>query len=542
MAKFNSAKMIGADDKGFQQKYNELIDLLDTGYVVESMRSGKHLKIQLNSDVGMKMTVDGSSIFSIDPVTGRVVIGYYDAELSDLATDITAAQSAAQENLAQKLGYANYAGMVAEATAGNTIITGGYLRTSLIQADTLLFSQFNSATQDAIVQTGESYKGVVIDATNGFVSTATIGGKTVSVKLNATDGLAFYDGAAYRGGLKVVNGKLALVSDVIGNPSNLNHFIDYDIVDDDIYGMLFWSPYGNSSEKTMAIYGYASEFNTVAHIGAVGGTKRTSLNLFANAGLTPALTNGSYIMLDGGTPIDPSIQMIAIKGVDSTVLNIYKDYFEVKVALEEKFKVTSTGATILGNTVWHSGNDGSGSGLDADLLDGNHASAFSPSGHTHNYARAYTSANGYEGITLNDGSAVQWLRTTVNGILPYASGGSSALGSSAWPFNNIYGKTIYENGVALSSKYLSAAHTHSSDTINISYGNASGSLLAGNAVSWSTGTNYAFMPNFYSSTGGAWVSLQVGASSSSSYAGRGGLYNRGSSATHAYDIRWTRIA
>ena len=35
MAKFNSAKMIGADDKGFQQKYNELIDLLDTGYVVE---------------------------------------------------------------------------------------------------------------------------------------------------------------------------------------------------------------------------------------------------------------------------------------------------------------------------------------------------------------------------------------------------------------------------------------------------------------------------------------------------------------------------
>ena len=29
-----------------------------------------------------------------------------------------------------------------------------------------------------------------------------------------------------------------------------------------------------------------------------------------------------------------------------------------------------------GNTIWHTGNDGSGSGLDADLLDGNHASAF----------------------------------------------------------------------------------------------------------------------------------------------------------------------
>jgi hypothetical protein len=34
---------------------------------------------------------------------------------------------------------------------------------------------------------------------------------------------------------------------------------------------------------------------------------------------------------------------------------------------------------------WNSGNDGSGSGLDADLLDGQHASAFATSGHTHNY-------------------------------------------------------------------------------------------------------------------------------------------------------------
>lgn len=33
--------------------------------------------------------------------------------------------------------------------------------------------------------------------------------------------------------------------------------------------------------------------------------------------------------------------------------------------------------------VWHDGNDGSGSGLDADLLDGNHASAFALASHTH---------------------------------------------------------------------------------------------------------------------------------------------------------------
>lgn len=148
MAKFNSAKMIGADDKGFQQKYNELIDLLDTGYVVESMRSGKHLKIQLNSDVGLKMTVDGDSIFSIDPVTGRVVIGYYDDTIGDL--------------------------------------------------------------DDVVVKQEVSYQGVVIDATNGFISTATIGGETTVVKLNSTDGLSFYNGTTYAGGVNVRSGSVGL--------------------------------------------------------------------------------------------------------------------------------------------------------------------------------------------------------------------------------------------------------------------------------------------------------------------------------------------
>lgn len=40
----------------------------------------------------------------------------------------------------------------------------------------------------------------------------------------------------------------------------------------------------------------------------------------------------------------------------------------------ELLSVTSTTITYLGNTVWHAANDGAGSGLDADLLDGLHAS------------------------------------------------------------------------------------------------------------------------------------------------------------------------
>lgn len=41
------------------------------------------------------------------------------------------------------------------------------------------------------------------------------------------------------------------------------------------------------------------------------------------------------------------------------------------------------GRYVDGNTVWHSGNDGSGSGLDADTVDGLHASSFASSSHTH---------------------------------------------------------------------------------------------------------------------------------------------------------------
>ena len=55
-----------------------------------------------------------------------------------------------------------------------------------------------------------------------------------------------------------------------------------------------------------------------------------------------------------------------------------------------------------GNIIWHAGNDGSGSGLDADTLDGNHASAFATSGHTHSTSIATSS--GTNQITLAYGT------------------------------------------------------------------------------------------------------------------------------------------
>lgn len=64
-------------------------------------------------------------------------------------------------------------------------------------------------------------------------------------------------------------------------------------------------------------------------------------------------------------------------------------------------------------------------------------------------ARALTSANGYEGLTLNDGSVSNWIRTTLNGIIPYQSGGASSLGTSAWPFAAVYANAYALRGVNL---------------------------------------------------------------------------------------------
>lgn len=53
MGKFNSAKMLGASDVAFQNRYNELIDLLDTGLSFERTVDGKRLRVVLNNQEGL---------------------------------------------------------------------------------------------------------------------------------------------------------------------------------------------------------------------------------------------------------------------------------------------------------------------------------------------------------------------------------------------------------------------------------------------------------------------------------------------------------
>ncbi|HAU87370.1 MAG TPA: hypothetical protein DCW90_18360, partial [Lachnospiraceae bacterium] len=55
------------------------------------------------------------------------------------------------------------------------------------------------------------------------------------------------------------------------------------------------------------------------------------------------------------------------------------------------------------------------------------------------------SANGYWGMTTPSLGDSDWIRTTSNGIIPYASGSTSALGTSSWKFKDAYITTTHGN-------------------------------------------------------------------------------------------------
>lgn len=79
--------------------------------------------------------------------------------------------------------------------------------------------------------------------------------------------------------------------------------------------------------------------------------------------------------------------------------------------------------------------------------------------------------SGYWGMVGADGNSSNWIRTTVNGIIPHAAGGASSLGTSSWPFNTIYVTTAYEGGTSLAAKYAAIGHNHDTLYFNTNRGN-----------------------------------------------------------------------
>lgn len=86
--------------------------------------------------------------------------------------------------------------------------------------------------------------------------------------------------------------------------------------------------------------------------------------------------------------------------------------------------ITSDLIRFKNNIIWHAGNDGSGSGLDADLLDGKQASAFANVTHTHNYAGSTSAGGAANSLTYfkNTSTVDVGVDTTDANAIGYVSG------------------------------------------------------------------------------------------------------------------------
>lgn len=102
---------------------------------------------------GIGITKNEVSIFGKKiSLSGMITFSSCDSDLQSTinskadSSEITASK----DDIAKKLGYSSYADMVNKASAGNTIINGGYIRTSLIDTNTLVAKTLNADNSDGI--------------------------------------------------------------------------------------------------------------------------------------------------------------------------------------------------------------------------------------------------------------------------------------------------------------------------------------------------------------------------------------------------------
>ena len=128
--------------------------------------------------------------------------------------------------------------------------------------------------------------------------------------------------------------------------------LDADLLDGQ-HGSYYYSP-ANAPDPTLTLNGDVSGSATFTNLG--------------NATLTATVANNSHSHVPSnitglieGTTFSGTYPLLF--GIDDTTGRIFEHY-------NITFNGTTNALTINGGTAWHSGNDGSGSGLDADLIDG----------------------------------------------------------------------------------------------------------------------------------------------------------------------------
>lgn len=127
---------------GISSKVDTVLDGYST---TEEIKTGITVKENAISIFGKDVSLQGKITFSSLNSSLQSTINHK----AD-SGDVTSSINSSKEDMAKKLGYASYADMVSAATAGNTIIEGGHIRTSLIEADALVVKTLNATNVDGI--------------------------------------------------------------------------------------------------------------------------------------------------------------------------------------------------------------------------------------------------------------------------------------------------------------------------------------------------------------------------------------------------------
>lgn len=127
-----------------------------------------------------------------------------------------------------------------------------------------------------------------------------------------------------------------------------------------------------------------------------------------------------------------------------SIISLESDGVAIRVGSTERFKVTGTAATFNGNTIWHSANDGAGSGCDADLLDGQQGAYYADIPSRLGYTPLNRAGGSYTGVLKFD-------NTSADTTVMFATGGSKAM---TWNYSTVGG--TYPQGLMTCQRRTSA--------------------------------------------------------------------------------------
>lgn len=139
-------------------------------------------------------------------------------------------------------------------------------------------------------------------------------------------------------------------------------------------------------------------------------------NASGSDGSTPKYNINSTLLLRSmanGAGKVSTVGLRAIYGATSTILELAND------GTNQTAKIYADTLTFNDNTIWHAANDGASSGLDADLLDGNHATAFAVASNP-TFA-SYVRLTSYTPTIPTDG-AVLYMTSGARFVIAYKSG------------------------------------------------------------------------------------------------------------------------